>query len=60
MLLGLQLHQVVQALDHAIAEDEHLGAGHGLVAIGHRAVLVDILVDGQGTGLASGQQHCAE
>jgi hypothetical protein len=60
VLLGLQLHQVIESLHHAVAEHEYLGTGHGLVAIGHRAVLVDILVDGQRIGLAGGQQQCAE
>lgn len=60
VLLGFQLHLVVQALDHAVVEHEHLRAGRSLIAIGHHAVLVDVLVDGQRSGLAAKDQQTAE
>ncbi|MCY1278113.1 hypothetical protein D9M70_268340 [compost metagenome] len=56
VLLRFQLHRKVQALDHAVAEDEYLGAGNGLVGIGHHTVGVGVLVDGQ----CSRRQACAK
>ncbi|MDT4844948.1 hypothetical protein FQZ97_789200 [compost metagenome] len=47
VLLGFQLHRQVEALHHAVAEDEHLGARHGLVRVGHHTVGIGVLVDGQ-------------
>ncbi|MNY25899.1 hypothetical protein D3C86_1597110 [compost metagenome] len=60
MLLGFQLHLIVQALDHAVAEDEHLGTRRRFIGIGHHTVGVGVFVDGQGGGLAGYQQQGAE
>ncbi|MNP24930.1 hypothetical protein D3C76_1177160 [compost metagenome] len=56
VLFGFQFHRQVEPLHHAVAEDENLGAGHGLVGIGHHTVGIGVLVDGQ----CSRRQACAE